>query len=136
MAPLPLTAVMVWHDRVHRSAAVVAKSVDDLVLAKVENPMLQSLDAVNEWVIVFNVEMPQELYESVCLPLTTDFCYRITPGLVMKMIYLQGGWQVLLDIATPYLQHIVAISPNYEISLVPDDEDDQKPDFLQRRSTS
>ena len=85
------------------------------------------LTEVEVWFVEFyNYVTAPELVE-FCAPLGWTRCHNVTSGALNSLYFVSGNLSMISGLATTFDNIISVITPDFNISLVPDDEEDSNP---------
>ena len=119
--------MMLW--RIHTSYGMsIVNTVQDISISpKIETPAGVDLTAAEVWFVEFYTHVTAPELVEFCAPLGWTRCHNVTSGALNILYFVSGNLSMITGLATTFDDIIGAITPDFNISLVPDDEEDSNP---------
>ena len=115
--------------KMHRSygMSIVDTVQDNSLSPKIEHPDGVVISLAEDWFMGFYTHVTAPELMNFCAPLGWNCCHNVTTGALNILYYMSGNLTMVNGLAIAFDDIVAAITPDFNISLVPDDEVDSNP---------
>ena len=131
-----MMAILMW--QIHDIHATVLRSKTALH-SKIEIPDGMNPYEVTVWFFEMLDNVTKDDLGSFCYDMEVASCHLVTSGDFKKLVRVSASHSMVEDLASSFFDLIVSVTPDFELLLIPDNEDDlvqQPPAFLQLGATT
>ena len=108
------------------ATTLLRSSADDFpVSPKIEIPSGIDVADVDVWYFILYDFVDDTDMDSFCASLGYSLCHNVTSGAMGKLVYVSAPFEEVNLLANTFDNLVDAVLPDYNVSLIPDNEDDE-----------